>query len=196
MKTKLFFLLILLSLASCSADDNEVPAIVNSGSFTHQGETYTVNRGYIIPVYTGNNPLYNQYKRQFYIGFSDGHITWENDLFVCANDVHQWIDFSLSTSAANSSNMNGIFPFLFGDNPLDMNNFISTSNVITDIVVENGQTVDFIDHNGTSMSATGSLEISSDNGVYTITYSYVDDYGDEVTGTYVGTLTVLHNHGS
>ncbi|HOZ74235.1 MAG TPA: hypothetical protein PLS51_01160 [Flavobacterium sp.] len=196
MKKLLLLVIAIFSLFSCGGDDPnpQIPPIVNAGSFKHNGITYPVNRGYLIPVYGGNDPQKDYYKDRFYLGFSDGTITWGDNYFVVGDDVHQWIDFSLDTSTVNRGTVKDTsFTFATDDDLNPDAARISSANIIYDIVAENGQTVEYINHDANTMSATGSLQLTRlGNGIYKINYEFVDDDGDTVTGSYIGTLTTLY----
>lgn len=196
MKKLLTVLIAVFALVSCGGDDDNTQktAIVNAGYFKHKGVTYPVNRGYLIPVYSGNDPQKDVYKNLFYLGFSDGTITWGDDYFVCGDNVHQWIDFSLDTSTANRGTMNDTsFTFATDDDLNPDAARMNDVNVIYDIVAENGELSAYTHHNSSQMMATGDLQLTRlGNGIYKINYEFIDDDGDTVTGSYIGTLTTLY----
>jgi hypothetical protein len=192
MKKVILILSVVFVALACSDDNTTDQNSDFSGTLTVNGVSHQVNRGYIIKPYTGTNPAYD--KRRFYVIFSDGGITLNNDNEIVYNDeVNQVIDFNLYTSAAHPGSVELTEYDLYQiGSGFDETAYIDHSSVGTDLVVQNNIVVsgNLIDSDDMT---SGLVSISQENGVYSFTFS-VTGTNDNVEGTFTGTLTELPYH--
>jgi predicted heme/steroid binding protein len=188
MKKFLFLsLLFTLALTSCSDDDNKTQGTANKGTLTVNGVDYDVNRAYLVPNYTGQNPEYD--KRRFYIVLANDGLSLNNNEFVYLGGITQLIDFNLYTSDENPGSIEETTYGLWSNTP-NTEAYIAHAGINTDVEIQNGE---FISANSLSSDDmdNGQVAISKNNGVYNITFSFSNET-NTVTGSYKGTLQSLN----
>ncbi|WP_338377247.1 hypothetical protein [uncultured Flavobacterium sp.] len=184
-------ILFLLSLNSCSSDDDSSEAISIVGKMAVNGVEYDLTKGFIIPNPDGSDPNFNP--RRFYFILANGNVTYANDEFVYSDEITQLIDFNMYTSIQSSGNVeNTTYPILNTNDPnFSLNNaYIDHSGINTNVVIQNQV---YISSNSLSSDdmTQGQATINLVNGVYTITFSFSNN-NNVITGNFTGTMTNLN----
>lgn len=157
-----------------------------SGTLTVNGVTTSINKGYLLPNYTGMDPMFDS--RRFYIILSDGDVSFVDNEYVYADNIHQMIDFNLYTSSNNSGSVENTTYTLWNTTGFDWDTaFIDHSGISTNVIMQNGHP-DSMDHLSSDDMDNGQCTISENNGVYTLTFSFSDGQ-NTINGNFVGTLT-------
>jgi len=189
----LFTLLIsIILISSCSkSEDNPTSNIpTNSGKLIVNGVEKTLTKGFIIPNYNGTDVNYN--KRRFYFILTNDEVTLQNNNFIYSNNITQLIDFNMYCSSVNPGSVQyTTYNVKNSHTNVNYNDpFIDHSGINTNVVIQNGTFV-----SGNSLSSddmtSGQTSISNNNGIYTITFSF-SNAQNNITGTYIGTLTNLN----
>lgn len=176
---------------SCSDDDDKTILPSNfAGTLTINGVSTQIDKGFIIPPYTGDNPDYD--KRRFYIALTDGNISVADNDLVYGSNVHQLVDFNLYTStAAIGTVQNTTYSLYIPGSGFDMANpYIDHSGMNTNVVIQNGEFISSEEFSSDDMNI-GQMTLSNTNGAYNISFSFSND-DDTISGTFTGTLTQLN----
>lgn len=197
-KLNLLFTLLItfLMISSCSKEDEttggSTPIQINSnsGKLIVNGVEKPINKGFIIPNYTGNDVSYN--KRRFYFILTNGDVTLEDNDFVYSDNITQLIDFNMFCSSSNlgsiqntTYNVNNTHTSVNSNDP-----FIDHSGINTNVVIQNGNHVSSNSLDSDDMTS-GQATVSVNNGIYTINFSF-SNAGNTISGTYTGTMTNLN----
>ena len=189
-KIHLIFTILIGILFSGCSNDNDDNATVMTGEIIINGQTFVVNKGFIIPNYTGTDPNYDP--RRFYIVLANGDVSLENNEFVFANNITQLIDFNMYSSVSSSGSIENTSYAIY--NPTDPNfnsdnAFIDHANIGTNVVVQNNQVVTY--DSLSSDDLTGQATITQNNGIFTITYAFSNSQ-NTISGSFTGNLTDLN----
>lgn len=195
-KLKLLFtaLLSFLMLTSCSKDEenagNVTPIQINRGKLIVNGVEKPVNKGFIIPNYTGTDVNYNN--RRFYFILTNGDVTLENNDFVYSDNITQLIDCNMYCSSLNPGSIQSTtYPLKNSFTSVNSNDaYIDHSGINTNVVLQNGEYVSGNSLDSDDMTS-GHAEVTVNNGIYTINFSF-SNAQNNISGTYTGTMTNLN----
>lgn len=189
--TVLFSFLVLIS---CSKDEENTavgtPIQINRGKLIVNGVEKSVNKGFIIPNYTGTDVNYNN--RRFYFILTNGDVSLENNDIIYSDNITQLIDFNMYCSSLNPGSIqNGTYNLKNSYTSVNSNEaYIDHSGINTNVVLQNGEYVSGDSLDSDDMTS-GHSEITVNNGIYTISFSF-SNAQNNISGTYTGTMTNLN----
>ncbi|MDP5078062.1 MAG: hypothetical protein NWQ19_08205 [Nonlabens sp.] len=172
LKSILLFVFAAITLISCDKDDDNGAAVV-ANEFTYQGVTYPLTKGILESFGENENGSFD-----FDISlFSDGIILDVPNETVTGSGQAVYLDL-------NSNSMNGLVNGTY--------NFAIERDAFTIVDGFVATEIDVATQTFVAAQVTaGNVVLTINNGQYTILFNLQDAAGEDIVGSYQGTLTVF-----
>lgn len=182
----LIWILIGLSILSCSSNDDNEDQKEVFGKLIVNGQYYELTKGFIMT----NTPLSDP--RKFYFLLTNSDVTYRDNKFTYSDNITHLIDFNMYSSKDGDGNIeNTTYPIYDYSNP----NFdpdkalIDYSGVYTNVTIEEGKYISSNALSSENMDGQANIIINNDD-TYTITFSFINS-SNTVSGNFTGPLINL-----
>jgi len=178
-------LLSLITMLSCSSDDDSQNEIITTASeFSINDTNYSISNGFILSSFDATN---NSRHAIYLLNGTILNNEWYGAGCDFSNNLTQGVIFNI-TSSSQTELAEGTYNYELSTNEASLNE----TNISTNIVVENNCIISLNDIDEDQINS-GSITVERLNNSYTLTFSFMTTDFGTISGSYQGELQLTQD---